>query len=136
MVNFEEAILSQSCFFWWSIFGRDWKSSAEDVLRYFVKHACCRMAADNILIPASVTKFLYRQGSNENFRFSFEIRDDMREFLQHVRGVHKTSIGNLNHAPVYVYTAENGQRLDSVFSFTTLDWLRISWVCDQGRSGG
>lgn len=127
--DFEGAVLSQSCFFWSTMFGRDnWHAQAQDVARFLVKHACCRLADAGVEVPPETVAFLDGTGPNVNFRFEMQIRDDSREWNAHQTRVHGSPSPSEWLDDLMCSFSKSRGLVHDARSFKALDWLRICWL--------
>ena len=60
-----------------SIFGSEWKSGRENVIRYYVKHIGCRLAEGGVLVDPRVQSYLSGTSQLACIEMAFEIRDDI-----------------------------------------------------------
>ena len=108
------------------VFGLDWSSSIDNVRRYFLKHACCRIADAGFRIGDELLSFLDGKVPNVPFYLTAEIRSDIHErFCQEDNRFGSLWLGDLIgwHAP------ENS-RLIRIQSFYGIGCLRFSWIYD------
>lgn len=59
------------------IFGSGWHADRENVIRYYVKHICCRLAEAGVLVDPRVIKYLDGNSSLCCIEIEFQIREDI-----------------------------------------------------------
>jgi hypothetical protein len=90
----EEQVLKARGFRWPDVFSDDWKSGRDDVVRFWIKHICTRLATDGVPIDRSVIAFLDGAGGPpRHLQLSLVIRLDVVALAIHLREVHGDELG-------------------------------------------
>ncbi|MDW3652749.1 MAG: hypothetical protein R8P61_37065 [Bacteroidia bacterium] len=107
------------------IFGNDYLEDKLNVLRYYTKHFCCRLAENSISISREIINFLNGYGNLQYLIIKFEIRYDILAMAlrHHERG---NSYPSLYKASLkYFYKEEVEDEIDFVYTFYNYRWFRI-----------
>lgn len=96
-----------------------------NVLRYYVKHICCRLASNNISINRDIIDFLNGTSNLKYIYIKFEIRMDLIAWIERLKK-RTADPGNLYIGPLRGYTKSQGHdEIDVVYSFYTYRWFRM-----------
>jgi hypothetical protein len=109
------------------VFGNDWPIQLTAVRRYFVKHACCRLAETNYRIGNELLWFLNGHTCQPPFYITAEIREDILESL----GSGKNRYGSLWIGGLKGWHEQKSMRCRRVESHYGTGWLRFSWIYDS-----
>jgi hypothetical protein len=107
-------------------FGPQWASTLADVRRYFVKHACSRIADASLSIGDDLLEFLDGEPKVSSFSLYAEIRTDLRDLF----GAGPTRGGSLWLGDLIGWHAPEETKTVRVESHYGFGWLRICWVYD------
>lgn len=114
-----------------AVYGRGWKSGRDGLLQYMAKHVGCRLAENEVEVPASIRHYL--DGGPEpcaELALEFEIRADIAKAT-------KTDLvdGSMWLGDVYVSEVDtNGQAL-VIESHYGYRWLRVAWGIGSDLDG-
>lgn len=108
------------------VFGDEWPAQAENVSKYVVKHAICRLAQWEVLSPAPARVFLDGGPYPECFAHDVEIRTDI---LTATRLLREADIpeGSLWNGPPCQVDGDSGEAA-GIQAFIGYGWLRIYWA--------
>lgn len=121
----EKIILSTGQFKFSDIFGSQWKSQRNNLIRYFVKHICCRL--DEVRIPIEPELILFLNGS-QNLKYigmKFEIREDIANMLDQI------NTGAIWIGDLVCMKSESTGEISDVQSFYGYRWLRLNYIYDM-----
>jgi hypothetical protein len=78
------------------LFGAGWRTSRDDVMRYYVKHIGCRLAEGGAKVPRTFIEFLDGHAPNPlGLTLTVEIRLDIVEMERHLREAHGVTGGSV-----------------------------------------
>lgn len=60
-----------------NIFSSDWMSGRDNLIRYYVKHICCRLSEAGVLVDPKVIAYLNGEGDLACVEMAFELREDI-----------------------------------------------------------
>ena len=107
-----------------NIFGPDFEKSKQNLLRYYVKHLCCRLTANNISIVPALTEFLHGNAQLQHLYIKFEIRLDLMKWIE-LNKPEVGDMGNLYQGKLLGYeTSQNSRTLDMVYTYYTYRWFK------------
>jgi hypothetical protein len=125
----EPKIIATRQFKFSEIYGNDWKNCRVNLLRYYVKHICCRLASAKILVRHEVISFLNGAQDLHFLKFNLEIREDIVAMMN---GLKKSGmdngclwIGDLNHQ-----ISKSRGEISEAQSFLGYRWLRMNYLYD------
>lgn len=113
-----------------NIFQTDWLQHRENVIRYYVKHICCRLAEANIFVDQRVISYLNGDNNISCIELEFQIREDivaMEAILsasQFSEGSVWLGSGMTNHHP-------STNTFSKFHSHVGYRWLRVNYVFDD-----
>ena len=117
----EATILRTRSFSLSEVYGSRWRDERDNLLRYYVKHVVCRVAAAGVLVTPDLTRYLDGGPSPRSLEFTAEIRKDIVAV-----GACGLWLGDLWHM-----ADQHTGELTEVTSFTGYRWFRLSWVYDE-----
>lgn len=122
----------QLCFS--SIFQSDWLWQRENIIKYFIKHICCRLAEAGVLIEPRVIFYLNGTERLSCVEMDFQIREDV------VAMEAMLSINRIPNGSVWIGAgiADHHQATDTFSNFRShvgYRWLRINYVYDVTLAG-
>lgn len=130
----EQKIIGAKQFKFSEIFGCCWKGSRLNLLRYYVKHICCRLATARILVRQEVIDFLNGSQELKFLRFNLEIREDIVAMMERLRkdGLDDGClwIGDLTCQR----SGSSGEKSEAQ-SFIGYRWLRMNYLYDNDIGG-
>ncbi len=134
----EELIVSAGEVRMSAIFGADWSERTSDLQKYFVKHACCRLAEDRVRIPDGVLDFLNgKRPDLPHISMEMSINLSVRELTAHLRDVHGIHGGSLWSGPHQVWLNSTKTTIESVNSHLGINCYFLGYSCDmQSNTGG
>ncbi|WP_158791527.1 hypothetical protein [Streptomyces sp. NRRL WC-3549] len=134
----EELIVSAGEVHMRAVFGTDWSERTAEVLKYFVKHACCRLAEDRVRIPDGVLDFLNDTRPDlPHMSMDMSINLSVRDMTAHMRDVHGIDGGSLWSGPHQVWLNSTKTAIKSVNSHFGINCYFLGYSCDmQSNSGG
>jgi hypothetical protein len=113
-----------------AVYGSSWKRGRDGLLRYFTKHAACRLAENDVEVPEPIRRYL--DGGPEprdTLALVFEIRADIVKLtLDH--GARTLWLGD-----VQVTQMDSRRRALIIESHYGYRWLRVVWGVGS-RLGG
>lgn len=113
-----------------SVFGQSWQPQTDNLLRYLVKHAGCRLAQNNIQIPASLVGFLGgAEPPNDALALEVEIRGDVAEMVS------MGFTGGLGLGDLFVSSFDPAGLPAVVESNLDYRYFRFAWAVGEGLSG-
>ncbi len=127
----ERAVLSSRAIDLRAVYGCDWKSGRDGLLRYMAKHAGCRLAENGIEVPVSIRDYL--DGGPEpraELALEFEIRADIARLTRTVLADGSVWLGDL----LFTDFDSDGRAL-VVESHYGYRWLRIAWGIGSDLAG-
>ena len=97
----------------------------QNVLRYYIKHICCRLASNDISINQEIIDFLNGKGNLQNIYIKFEIRMDLVFWIERLKK-RTADPGNLYISPLSYFTKSKGSdEIEVVYGFYTYRWLKM-----------
>ena len=130
LINNENHILETNELNWSHIYGDQWQHKKENLLRYYVKHVCCRLSDHNIKISSKVKSYLNNKSCIENIQFYPEIRLDIVAYLIKIRKA-LLDDGCLWTGPLYYEYNANKTEFYDANSFLGFRWFRMYWRYDS-----
>lgn len=103
------------------VYGPRWPDERDNLLRYYVKHVVCRVAAAGVLVTPDLTDFLDGGPTPRSLEFTAEIRRDIVAM-----GAGGLWLGDLWH----MANTRTGE-LTEINSFTGYRWFRLTWMYDE-----
>jgi hypothetical protein len=106
-----------------AIYGDDWKSGRDCLLRYMAKHIGCRLAENDIQVPLTIRQFL--NGGPEprgELALTFEIRADIARATKD-----DLASGSMWLGDVYFSELDDQGRPLVIESHYGYRWLRVAW---------
>jgi hypothetical protein len=76
-VHYNSSIIATKQLKFSSIFQADWQQQRENVIKYYVKHICCRLAESNIFIDPKIIAYLNGDTHISCIEMDFHIREDI-----------------------------------------------------------
>ncbi|MCV9385393.1 hypothetical protein [Reichenbachiella ulvae] len=95
-----------------------------NVIRYYYKHFCCRLAQNSINIDTALIKFLRGAKRTEKLFVHFEIRADSWAILEKLKKEGEPT-GNFYNSPLSIYGTKN--EFEIVYSYTIIDWFKVEF---------
>lgn len=127
----EQKIIAARQFKFSDIFGVDWKDCRLDLLRYYVKHICCRLSTARIFVRQEVIDFLNGAQGLKFLKLNLEIREDIVAMMDGLRKVGMDDgcmwIGDLT-----CQTSKSSGDISEAQSFLGYRWLRMNYLYDYG----
>lgn len=120
-VDHREQILAASQFHWSAVFRSNWRASAQNVVRFWVKLASCALWDVGVPISPHVIQFLDGHEPNSRFDFNLEIRDDMVTMFRQIEH------GGLLNGGIGAWLDRSTGEVTGAWSHFGIDWLRINW---------
>lgn len=114
-----------------SIYGDDWKSGRDGLLRYMAKHVGCRLAENVIEVPMSIRGYLV--GGPEprgELALEFEIRTDIARATKA-----ELASGSMWLGDVYFSEVDEGGQPVVIESHYGYRWLRVAWGVGSDLGG-
>lgn len=71
---------------WAEVYGTNWRKTSLELLKYFVKHACCRLVESNLQIDSEVRESLDSSAAPKKFAFEFSINQRVAELREELGG--------------------------------------------------
>lgn len=128
--DYEEEIYTRKQFKLSAIFGAAWETDKKNIIKYYVKHICCRLASAGILISDDLRDYLNDQKHLKCINLHMEVREDIVAYIKTVtsQGINSGGlwIGDL----LYILNEKTGAMRD-MRSFIGYRWLRTSYVYDE-----
>src|SRR4030042_6683170 len=123
--NHETDIYTSKQFKFSDIFGVGWQIGRDNVIRYYVKHICCRLANNGILIRDEIRDYLNDKNILQFINLYMEVREDIIALINscNVGGLWIGSLG-------YKFNKKTGIMSD-IESFIGYRWLRTNYVYDE-----
>ncbi|MEU2498073.1 hypothetical protein ACPCC5_19025 [Streptomyces pseudogriseolus] len=120
-----------------AIFGAGWRDRMPEVVKYFVKHVCCRMAEDRVLIPKGVVDFLNGVRPDlPHLSMEMSINLSVHDLAKHEADVHGVQGGSLWLGPQQAYLDPSGTSIDAVSSHLGVNCFFLGYVCDMRSPAG
>lgn len=113
-----------------SVYGNDWREATENLLRYLVKHAGCRLTQNDVRIPSSLVAYL--DGSalpSDAFALEVEIRGDVAEMVP------MGFTGGLGFGDLLVSSFDAARQPTVIESHLDYRWFRFAWAVGEGLGG-
>lgn len=112
-----------------NIFAADVNKNKMNLIRYLVKHVCCRLAEANIYIEDEVVSFLNGGYLLPYITFRFEIAIDAYRMHQKISSLNEKSHFSLGGMQcISNKTSNRARNINSYFQYR---WFRISYLCDM-----
>jgi tetratricopeptide (TPR) repeat protein len=124
------SIISQNRIQFSAIFGSDWKKSRENVIRYYVKHICCRLAECGVLIDSRVIDFLNGKGRLWCIEMNFEIRQDIVA-LEAKLTAEQSVTGSVWIGDGMADHHKSTNTFSRFYSHVGYRWLRVNYQYDE-----
>ncbi len=128
--NNEEEIYSAKQFQLSMIFGKDYEVKRVDVIRYYVKHICCRLASAGILIKDEIKDFLNGNMTLKFISLYMEIREDIVALIKRSEA-DGINAGSLWIGDLACILNEKAGYVRNVSSFHGYRWLRTNYIYDD-----
>ena len=125
----EQQIIESRSFLFSSVFGNNWVEGRDNLLRYYVKHICCRLASSNIPISPNMLNFLDGTEIIKHISFHLEIREDIIAMINRLESENIDS-GCLWLGDMYLDTEVN-EGSNIYTSFIGYRWLRMNYHYNQ-----
>lgn len=126
----EDNILITKRFLFTDIFGIDWRGERIKLIKYFVKHICCRLASASIRIHSDIKAFLDGNTPLNRFHLVFEIQENIvaLETSTKEMGLRVGSfwMGDLN----YIKSQSTGAIREAT-SYLGYRWLWLYYLYDE-----
>ncbi|WP_190007808.1 hypothetical protein [Streptomyces anulatus] len=120
-----------------AIFGSNWREKTSDLLKYFVKHVCCRLAEDGVRIPDSVLDYLNGVRSDlPHISMRMAINLSVRDLTVHLRDFHGVHGGSLWSGPHQVWLNSTKTSIESTNSHFGINCYFLSYSCDMRSACG
>ncbi|MET7323020.1 hypothetical protein [Streptomyces sp. NPDC005549] len=120
-----------------AIFGTNWSERTSDLLKYFVKHICCRLAEDRLRVPDGVVDFLNDARADlPHVQIEISINLSVREMTAHLRDVHGIHGGSLWSGPNKVWLNSTNTAIRSVSSHFGINCYFLGYSCDMRSDSG
>jgi hypothetical protein len=108
------------------VYGQNWKEKSYDLLRYFVKHICCRLAEANVYIAQEIIDFLDGNDELPYILFTFEIREDIYALTLHPTD----PVGGLWLGDMNCMKSQSTGLLSKISSHYGYRWFRVNYEYD------
>ncbi|HET9909335.1 MAG TPA: hypothetical protein VFQ23_21995 [Anaerolineales bacterium] len=115
------------------IFGSNWMPKKQNLVRYFVKHICCRVAASNILIEPEIIEFLNGGSVSQYLSLWFEIREDIVAFIKDSKE-NGEDLGILWLGEMTYQKSRGTGKISEITSYIGYRWLRLNYKYDKSIS--
>jgi hypothetical protein len=114
-----------------AVYGRDWKTGRDGLLRYMAKHVGCRLAENDIELPDSIRRYL--NGGPEpcsELALEFEIRADIAKASKTILAEGSMWLGD-----VYISEFDADGHPLVIESHYGYRWLRVAWGVGSDLEG-
>lgn len=130
----EQRILSNRIFDLRQVYGSDWSEQRHNVLRYYAKHAACRIANNKLSVPDQVREYIGGGRPPNCMKFDCEIREDISTMANDLR---RDDIpdGSLWNGALIVMKSQSSGDISGANSFYGYRWFRMYWGIDESWSG-
>ena len=125
----ENEIIKTKRFVFSEIYGKEWGESKNNLLRYYTKHICCRLAESNILIRDEIIEFLNGNSKLFFINFHMQIRQDIVAMIELFKkeGLEDGCCWIGDMIPNYNKKEKTISRIDSFHGYR---WLRMYYAYD------
>lgn len=113
------------------IFPENTLEQKSNVLRYYVKHICCRLATNNISIDPMVIDFLNGNKKLVYLYIKFEIRMDLVAWIERLRLKSQHDLGNLYIGSLFCHPNADNKGISMAHSFYTYRWFRMIYFYSE-----
>lgn len=129
--NNEDDIIDKKQFRFSDIYGQNWQDGRLNLLRYYVKHICCRLVSAKILIRDEIIGFLDGAPDLMFLKFHLEIRADLVAMIKILKkdGLND---GCLWMGDLICKISKGTGEISEVNSFLGYRWLRMNYSYDYG----
>ncbi len=127
----EDKIIDTRQFRFSDIYGKDWKDCRVNLLRYYVKHVCCRLAYEKILIKHEIIDFLNGSPDLMFLKFHLGIREDIVAMMKVLREDGLDN-GCLWMGDLIYQISKSTREISEAESFLGYRWLRMNYLYDYG----
>lgn len=128
--NNEEEIYLSKQFQFSNIFGKNYEIKKNDVIRYYVKHICCRLASAKVLIKDEIKNFLNGSLTLKSISLNMEVREDIVALIKRWEKEGITT-GSLWIGDLSCILNEKAGYVRNVSSFYGYRWLRTNYFYDN-----
>ena len=111
------------------IFPKNTIENKLNVLRYFTKHFCTRLAKNNFAIDESIIDFMNGGTKINALLIHFEIKVDLKDILEKLKK-ENNSVGNFYLGSLSVY--KDYFNTEVIHSYLILQWLRVEFFYNRG----
>jgi hypothetical protein len=109
------------------IYGNSYKSDFKNLLRYYTKNICCRLAELDIFIAPEIIAFLDKKVELPSvLGLQFEIRTDWVEFYKHLKNIGE-DYGFVHASGVEGNKPRNQNSYHNLFGHLQYRWLKVSY---------
>lgn len=106
------------------IFGSNWLEEKKNVLKYYIKHFCCRLAENNVSISDEIIDFIEGRKNLEHLIIKFEIRFDILALFARNLRQGKEASSLYKGKMEYLLKEEVDNEFDLVTTFYNYRWFR------------
>lgn len=128
MIDNYDLIISSRIIDFKDVFGSHWCTPKRDVMRYILKHVCCRLHKNQISIPMSYLEFLNGSNIMNEVAFRFCYNSDLFSLL-------KDSHSYLGVDPLHA-NVNDDMTINYVGSSYNFGPYKIHYLCSQGFHQG
>jgi hypothetical protein len=128
--NNESDIWSSQQFKLSTIYGSNWIVERDNLVKYYVKHICCRLVSDKVFIKPEIIDFLDGNSNLKYISMKAEIREDIVALIQH-SAKSGEDVGGLWIGNMECMISQSTGELSDVTSFIGYRWFRLNYIYDD-----
>lgn len=119
-----------------AIYGNSFEYDFGNLLRYYTKNICCRLAELEVSIAPEIIEFLDERVKLPTvLGLQLEIRTDWVEFYKHLKSIGK-DYGFVHASGVECNKPRNGNSYHNLYGHLQYRWLKISYDYDTSKQYG
>lgn len=130
----ERRVLGSRSFDLRDIYGPAWADQRHNVLRYYAKHAACRLADNDLAVPVQVRAYLDDGERPDCMKFDCEIREDIATMVRGL-GEQRIGDGSLWIGDLWTMQSRSSGEISSAESFLGYRWFRMYWAIGEDVAG-
>jgi len=128
--NNESHIWSSKQFKLSTVYGSNWLKERDNLVKYYVKHICCRLASDKVFIKPEIIDFLDGNSNLKYISMKAEIREDIVALIQH-SAKSGDDVGGLWLGSMDCMISQSTGEVSDITSFIGYRWFRLNYMYDD-----
>lgn len=126
----ENQIQALKAFEFSKIYGNNWEQGRSNLIKYYVKHICCRLAESNIFVEPDIARFFEGKKDLKFIAMDLEIREDIVALIKSMNMNHLEN-GNMWLGDLVYEENSISKTKKFARSFVGYRWLRMNYLYDN-----